>query len=467
MNKKLNVIFLINIPAANESFNVHQAAYQKLETILLESYSECYNIILIRYSYSVSEEKRSLKLLIVTKSEEVSYLEEILDFGNLKFTEANFLGLLFSYIKSVYKSNNTILFIWGHGYGVGVFKDFNKFLNLQQDNKMLALNFRTPFSSPFLINKPTNKPDLNKPDDILALDDEDISDMLSTSELNGALKIGFLNTIGGKKIDLLVFINCDMMRFDNIYDLSLSANYIVGPETPISWWGYDYKAFLKYINDNYQTHGENFWEGACVNLTTNITNVTADENYKDSLLLNKIVVSAVACNNAEELHIQLNKFLLSLISDKKNIDTWTSLFNKNQNGEGGFTDEEDTSNSWAYDDGFIKFESAKFDLRNFDLLAMFQKFEKELSENSVIKNECTEIIKKLRSLIFSKSNTGANPNFSGISITFPRSTDELMLHPFFHGYMMPGSKNSDVFAYESYWPEFVGVVNKYVEQQEG
>ena len=464
MNNKVNAIFLVNLPGPTNDHNFHKLAYDILEDILCENYHEYYNIILIRYALcskeNDAEQKRALQLFIVREEKK---LEELINFGNIKFTEPNFLGILFCYINSRFHSEETVLFVWGHGYGVGIFKDFNKLLLLNSDNKFLAKDFFVPISSPFLFSKKTRNllsaSDSGKNQvDPTPINDNDISDMLTITELNDSLRIGFREVFNGHKIKMLVFMNCDMMRFDNLYDLSFSADYIVGPQTPISWWGYDYCEFFNYLQT--APKSDFFWDNACKNLTENMHHVKVDEEFKDFVFLERTVIAAINSLFARELFSILNQLLMSVISDINSIEQWLILFNRPETSVLN-DDFNDTSNSWAYNKNQLEFPSAKFDLRNFDFINLFRAFNLKISNPGILKDACEKLICLAEKKLVVCSYKGSNyPQLNGFSITYPRNIIELIQHPFFHSFMMPGSPTSDSFASESFWPEFVALMNK-------
>ncbi|HMU08700.1 MAG TPA: clostripain-related cysteine peptidase [Ferruginibacter sp.] len=457
--KKLNIIFLINNPSDREDDPIVTEAYEHLKRGLQKGFHDDHRILILRYSLDEKAKNRRLRLLELTPDGEL--MEQTIsnqqDFGNVKFTEPIFLGLLFQYIRTVYISSHTILITWGHGFGVGLFK-----------NRSFSFNTEKLFAADYTFNKrhlfdSIASSSQDDPESNFDMGRVDLTDMLTNTELNDALKISYRSNNPddpNNKIDLLLFMNCDMMRLDTVYDLAMSIKYIVGPQTPISFIGYNYAALLEFINTNINyLHNETTWVNLCQNITEEFKNayISFDDIQKE--YVNRTVISAIDTKKFDQIFETLNRLLLDIISSDDLRRAFLDV-------AGELSKKDDTSNSWGNDpESPIPSERGFcFDLCNFDLLYILERFSEKVPAKKfpATVKLITELLLLISSAIISlKPGEGEfRKNFRGLSVTMPTDIDELESHPFFKIYNMVGTNDRDAFAYLSFWPDFLSLIYK-------
>ncbi|HEX6169741.1 MAG TPA: clostripain-related cysteine peptidase, partial [Chitinophagaceae bacterium] len=134
--------------------------------------------------------------------------------------KARSMTLVFYKIYKMYDSDRRLLFTWDHGSIFGIFRETVGYSITQNIS----------------YHKPWNKFQPQK----------NIGDILTSDELADAIQSGF----NGKKIDILIMMNCYMQNIHTQYSLQKSVELLIAPESIISMPGYDYRAILSGIINN-------------------------------------------------------------------------------------------------------------------------------------------------------------------------------------------------------------------------
>ncbi|ACU61741.1 clostripain-related cysteine peptidase [Chitinophaga pinensis] len=168
------------------------------------------------------------------------FLSEAADF-NIKSTTS-----VAKYFKNLvltqYPADKYMLFTWEHGSAFGIFKE-----------GVLTVNDTTPpdqsmtMEARFVrqaINVKSDQVRIRESIDTVQIAVNNLAatqfDMLTMEELKDAIEIGF----AGRKVDVLVMLNCWMQFFDTGLTLSKHVDYLVGPETDMDFNGYNYSAIF-------------------------------------------------------------------------------------------------------------------------------------------------------------------------------------------------------------------------------
>jgi len=251
------------------------------------------------------------------------------------------------------------------------------------------------------------------------------------------------------------------MRFDTIYDLAASVKYIVGPETPISFVGYNYIELFDFINSKIdQLDEEDTWRDMCNNLTSKFMDAYNFQDADQKKFAGRTFITAVETCSIRNISAQLNELLLLIISNRELRQKFIPAIDSIK-----FSD--DTSNSWGDAPNNTDQETRGFcfDLKNFDLIDIFQRFLSLLDTSESIKAAelTSSLITMLKDAIISIKpivKDEFQKKFNGISITMPCTLEQMGEHPFFKDFNIIGSKDSDLFAYENYWSDFLPLLLK-------
>lgn len=488
LKTKLNTILLVNNPPEhnNTDNSVGRLAYNSLIEDIESNYHHDNRIILLRYSFDSDRKKR---IFTISTLEEDSipgygYFEEKKNFGNVRFTEMNFLGLIFSYINSHYQSERSILITWGHGYGFGIYKDFSN----RTDFKLVPTyqvptyayiekaKLTKPNKAGLFANNNTGQNDDNDIEIKKHEEDYDKSDVLSIFELAKALQMGYQEIQADFKLDLILFMNCEMMRLDTIYDLSFYAKHIVGPETPISWIGYNYAAFLKCIHQNIDSlNDDGKWKEICKNVIDNFKG--AYDEFQIKYPKNKYsyleqgarsVIAAIETKNINEVYREFNNILYTSFTDAYLNEVWLNVIKllKDENL--------DASNSWNINANSPDNDRNSFcyNLHNFDFINLLCSLLEHLNIDSPIRASLISLIQTAQKSVFliKKYDYAENgqpseidilkSSFSGISINLMRDLFELEADPYFKDFSMLAADDRGKFVRYSFWPEFLATLYK-------
>lgn len=149
-------------------------------------------------------------------------------------------------VLSEYPANRYMLLTWDHGSTFGIFKD--GILNV---NDTGLLNQSITMDARFLRQARTIQSDQVRLEQTIDPVQKAINtlavtpfDMLTMDELKDAIEIGF----AGRKIDVLVMLNCWMQFFDTGLTLSQHVDYLIAPETGMDFSGYNYRAIFKLLS---------------------------------------------------------------------------------------------------------------------------------------------------------------------------------------------------------------------------
>ncbi len=484
LKTKLTTILLVNNPPEHNEESLGQLAYNSLIQDIESNYHEDNRIILLRYSFDSDQKKRNFTISTLEEDSKpgYGYFVELKNFGNVKFTEMNFLGLIFSYINTLYKSERSILITWGHGYGFGIYKDFSN----RSDFKLVptyqvptyayiekAKPVKTNKAGVMFIKNTEDNSNTRKPEE-----DFDKSDVLSIFELSKALQMGYQEKQPDFKFDLILFMNCEMMRLDTIYDMSFCAKYIVGPETPISWIGYNYDAFFKFIHQNINSlNTEEKWKEICKNVIDNFKEAynefeISHENVKyiDSYLKQgaRSVIAAIETKDIPEIYKAFNNILYTSFTDIYLNEVWLKAI------ELLWDDNLDASNSWNMDANEPDNDTNRFcyNLHNFDFINFLYSLLEHLNIDSPLRASLVSVIQTTKRSIFQIKKYDYSENgqqseidtlkssFSGISINLMRNLNELEADPYFKDFSMIAADDRGKFARYSFWPEFLAMLYK-------
>lgn len=457
---KLNTILLINNPQEFDDKSTSAKAYKNLEEDLVRNYNNQNRILILRYSLDETQTIRSLRLFSLEKNskgeKEITF---VFDYGNIKFTEPAFLGLVFYYIQDVFPSDHTILMTWGHGYGVGLFKDSSYVIPIIDNDYSLA-DYEFVYQSRNKNQRSRTGLAGSSPENIFMK--TDLSDMLTNAELNEAILMGYRTVNENNKIDMMIFMNCDMMRFDTVYDLANSTKYIVAPQTPISWSGYNYNEFLKIVNKYIDAlDKDSTWKIFCNNLTSKFK---SKYTGKKAIEANRVCIAAVETEKVNKTFDLFNLILFGSLRDPEIMEKWLNVILT-------LDDENlDTSNAWCIDANKPRKTDSFFSLKNFDLQNLVSSLISEFKDRDEMKTSFEELSMGIEELVITfkpcKLRGSVKNNFKGISITLPRTLDELESHIFFKDYNMVGTNNRDAFAFCNIWAEFLTTLYKFREFNE-
>ena len=199
-------------------------------------------------------------------------------------------------ILEYHKAKKYILFTWDHGAPFAVFTDSDPIithvrgvtsmsevetLNPIRRKKLTVKNIgpenlsRFIFSREFLFIKDELKSQkaLKKFKDAFRNDDEEKSSklkMLTMVELGRAINTAF----SGRKIDVVIMMNCFANTFDTGYELRNSVKFLVAPETLIYFNGYNYRSIFNLLSRKKRVTP---WE-VCSHV---ITSFRKKDNYPD------------------------------------------------------------------------------------------------------------------------------------------------------------------------------------------
>jgi hypothetical protein len=158
--------------------------------------------------------------------------------------EADIGGYLRNTILLHYTAKRYMLFTWDHGNGVTIFSG-------KSDSDVEELNF---------INKRS----------------KDVT-TLTMDELGGAI----LQALNGKKVDVMIMMNCLMMTMDTLYSLKDQTKYLVAPQ---SWLAFDAYDYAKIISKLARDPGISGKKMAAYVIKTFQENSVSNDTYIEQLL---------------------------------------------------------------------------------------------------------------------------------------------------------------------------------------
>jgi len=127
-----------------------------------------------------------------------------------------------------------IIFTWDHGNGYGIFRDEQQTGdNFGGQESFNGQKFFLPVK-----HNTVPVPEVIFPNEQPAAEDDGI---LTMNELAAAIREAF----DGRKVALLVMMNCYMQFFDTGYALREQVEYLVAPESYIHFEGYNYTFFFR------------------------------------------------------------------------------------------------------------------------------------------------------------------------------------------------------------------------------
>jgi hypothetical protein len=177
-------------------------------------------------------------------------LKEVVEFD---YHDGRTWEQLFKWINKEYVAERTALITLSDGAGFALLDDVEdkRIISIKQSNKRYIPE---SFLRPEFVEKIKTQPGYSErfelyKDSLVYTDGEDFCkalDMLWITELANALENGFT----GRKIDVLMMVNCYMQTFETGWLLRKKVKYLIATETIFKAFGYAFDKLMRVINTN-------------------------------------------------------------------------------------------------------------------------------------------------------------------------------------------------------------------------
>lgn len=319
------------------------------------------------------------------------------------------LSRLLRFVRNQSEGGKFILFTWDHGCGFGIF-DITELDQLNfTDNRVQRNAHKT--------------------------------DMLMVGELGKALKKVFIDEPkNGKRIDLLIMMNCWMHSIETASELKDTVEILIAPETTIDFLGYNYIDLIDEISD------PDYSEVEFEELAKKIINDTVEkyEKSQPDIKANELIISATKPAKSDVI-INLIKELATELREK--VKEGRKDLIRQQRIKTEELTKEFIGCPWYFVD--ILDVVTKLNLVYPSLNEIKQNLERELKEDSGY------MIKK-----YIGDNFKKNPyedNYGGVSICFPYKMDDFINGDFYKNFYSRSAGHLISFPDNAIeWPIFIG-----------
>lgn len=228
---------------------------------------------------------------------DITVLSEKVDFDITR--EEDIKTVLKERILQFFEAKRYLMFTWDHGNGFGIFKG---------EGKGHKANMK------FLITKSENPPEIP---------------ILNMRELNNAIAL----SLGKKKIDLMIMMNCNMQLFDTGYDLYKTTKFVIAPQTQMDFLEYDYEAIFTRLVKDPAISARKLKSSVIKSFKRNeILNGTLNPTLMD------VSISVCDLRYTEQATGILNRLADSLLADRARLQQIKDLFDNTRLVDGRFVD---------------------------------------------------------------------------------------------------------------------------------
>ena len=248
---------------------------------------------------------------------------------NVNMGDVRTLDEFIMYCREEFWAKKHMLFLWGHGTGVGMYnyelkesnrniRHLRKFANAVRDQPIpiydiawddgtieeQIINTKDPRPTHIFHLNISRHPDLkqNLPDKIRL-------DSLTSKELNKGLWSNFRGKRG--KIDIVCILGCAMQMVEFGYEIRKYCNYYIASEELMFWEGYNYKKTFSRLFRNPTMRAKDLAEFLVTDTSKKSTYTKAEKRG--------IAISCVDLNKSSELARQIDGISKAILKDLKGM----------------------------------------------------------------------------------------------------------------------------------------------------